>query len=334
MAAPRPHRDPGVALAPGAAGGQNPPMGNPELDPPRRRFLLEGALDRAQGRAIGGPADGAVDPNSTGAPDRPDPHGERPIPPTLELIPSDREHLLKVLRLGAGELILGLDGRGGTWPLRIAAADKRRLVLEPAGDPSFEPRPGDPGAPLPWIEVASALPKAGRAEDLLDRLTQIGVAAWTPLTFERSSPAARGAGSGRERRLLRAVGEACKQSRRGWIPQICGAAQLVDWIGDSAGPCLGVLTPGERRTPAVWLDELGAGPFPPERPIRLLVGPEGGLTPRESELLGAAGAVPIGLGPHIHRIETAAEAGLAGLVQAWWARNEPGLKTPGPPSGR
>lgn len=280
------------------------PMDPSPASAPFRRFLLEGALEP-------GPAPLDTPPTGTDL---------DATPPTLELVESDREHVLRVLRLGVGEQILGLDGRGGTWPLRIVDVRKRRLTLEPAGPPSFEPRPGDPGAPLPWIEVASALPRAGRAEGLLDRLTQIGVAAWTPLAFERSTPAARGAGPGRERRLLRAVGEACKQSRRSWIPQINGTVPMEEWLSAVEPARTAVLTPGSRTIPGEWLSNLGDGSFPRDRPLRLLVGPEGGLSASETALLEDRGLTPLGLGPHILRIETAAEAALAGLVQAWWAR--------------
>jgi 16S rRNA (uracil1498-N3)-methyltransferase len=48
----------------------------------------------------------------------------------------------------------------------------------------------------------------------------------------------------------------------------------------------------------------------------LVVGPEGGWTEAELVAFEAAGARPVRIGPHVLRVETAAEAALAGLVQA------------------
>ena len=48
----------------------------------------------------------------------------------------------------------------------------------------------------------------------------------------------------------------------------------------------------------------------------LLVGPEGGFTPAERAQAIAAGFVPIGLGPHVLRTETAALVGASALLLA------------------
>ena len=44
-----------------------------------------------------------------------------------------------------------------------ASAFSAGLDLEPAGEPLSQPRPGSAGQPLPWIEVAVALPRGGRS---------------------------------------------------------------------------------------------------------------------------------------------------------------------------
>jgi RsmE family RNA methyltransferase len=53
----------------------------------------------------------------------------------------------------------------------------------------------------------------------------------------------------------------------------------------------------------------------PEPSLRLLIGPEGGFDEAELARLTAGGATPVGLGPTILRIETAAEAGSSLAVQ-------------------
>ena len=55
-------------------------------------------------------------------------------------------------------------------------------------------------------------------------------------------------------------------------------------------------------------DEVDAGYYGEDGGGVLIVGPEGDFTPEEVELLVAAGARPVGLGPLRLRVETAAVA--------------------------
>lgn len=60
-----------------------------------------------------------------------------------------------------------------------------------------------------------------------------------------------------------------------------------------------------------------AGPTVSREPcdVLVVVGPEGGISARELELLEAAGAVPVRLGPHVLRTSTAGPVALALLAQ-------------------
>ena len=51
--------------------------------------------------------------------------------------------------------------------------------------------------------------------------------------------------------------------------------------------------------------------------VAILIGPEGGWTDRERELLAGASWTPVSLGPQILRAETAAVAAVAVLFQCW-----------------
>ena len=75
-------------------------------------------------------------------------------------------------------------------------------------------------------------------------------------------------------------------------------------------------TPGAPGTLADWARGLEPGRGTRELPIRVVVGPEGGLTRSEQSALEDAGAQPVALGPFVLRVETAAEAAVAALVQA------------------
>lgn len=241
-----------------------------------------------------------------------------------ELFREEVEHALRVLRMQAGEVLTGLDGRGGAFPLRIVRADRHLLELEPAGLSWREPAPGEVDAKLPWIEVAAVLPRGSRAEDLVDALVQLGAAAITPLATDRAQGGRSDVSSARAARLERAAREACKQSRRTWMPALHPEIALADLLEARGHAAVCALHPGGLQDLAAWTRGLDRGRFgSAEAPIVLLIGPEGGFSPAELDRLERHGVARAALGPHVLRIETAAAAALAVAVQALY-RAEPG----------
>jgi 16S rRNA (uracil1498-N3)-methyltransferase len=231
---------------------------------------------------------------------------------TTELLPEEAEHALKVLRLAPGDLLTGLNGRGGRYPLRVRALAKRALALDPAGEPLFEPAPGAAGAPMPWFELAVSWPKRNRVEEMVNRLTQLGVAAIRPLVCEQRGPEE--VPEVVPARVVRVAREAVKQSGRAWVPRFQAATEAAELLKHVEAPRLAVLDPSGALTLDMWLRSLRPSPegYGTEaRPIVIAVGPEGGFS--EAELAGwrDAGASVLGLGPFVLRIETAAEAAMA-----------------------
>ena len=253
------------------------------------------------------------------------PPGRRPAPPHLflapaepgsppRLLPEELRHARDVLRLGAGDALVGLDGRGARRPLRVRAATRAELELEPTGEAEFEPAPGEPGGP-PRVELAVAWPRGGRGEAMLDRLVQLGAAAVTPLVCRWSGPQEGDPGAGRRARLERVARAACKQSRRAWLPELREARRPAGLAGGADGPRLVVLDPAaERPLGEVLAGEEGA--WNRTRPVLLAIGPEGGFDGEEQAALAERGARPARLGLHVLRIETAAEAALAVALDA------------------
>jgi len=63
-------------------------------------------------------------------------------------------------------------------------------------------------------------------------------------------------------------------------------------------------------------EPLAAQP-PPEGPVQLLVGPEGGLSEREIDIALTIGFKPLSLGPRVLRAETAPLAARATMQTLW-----------------
>jgi 16S rRNA (uracil1498-N3)-methyltransferase len=239
------------------------------------------------------------------------------------LCASDAEHAVRVLRLSAGDRCIGLDGRGGIYPLRIASARRGGPSVEPDGEPRFEPPPGAPGSPVPRVELALSLPRGARAEAMLDRLVQLGASSIVPLVTERTPPRERERGLGRTDRLLRIAREACKQCGRAWLPVIEAPATIAALAQRPGLAC--VASPGADASLLDWLARVPSDAGSIERPVLLVVGPEGGFTAGERDALGRAGAAEVRLGPLVLRVETAAETAVAASVLALSRGREPGV---------
>ncbi|MEO6709000.1 MAG: RsmE family RNA methyltransferase [Planctomycetota bacterium] len=239
-----------------------------------------------------------------------------PLAASPSLRPEEERHAAKVIRLEPGDRILGLDGQGGLHPLVLRRVVRGGLEFERDGAPRHEPPPGSAGSPIGWIEVAVPLPKGARAEAMLERLTQLGIAALRPLDCARNQGFERESAESRAPRLERACIEACKQSRRSWLPRIHPTARPEDLRELLAASRCALLSPGAQRTLLDWSAGQADGP------TAVIAGPEGGFTEQELGCLDfATGLV---LAPHILRIETAVEAAVSTLVQVSYTR---GLRT-------
>jgi 16S rRNA (uracil1498-N3)-methyltransferase len=124
-----------------------------------------------------------------------------------------------------------------------------------------------------------------------------------PWAAERSVSRWEGAKADKGRdRWAAIVREASKQSIRPWVPSV---EPLVSTDALAKMPGLLVLEP----TASVRLTEV---PLDGDR-FTLVVGPEGGIAPRELDALAAAGATLVRLGAEVLRTSTAGPAALAVL---------------------
>lgn len=209
-------------------------------------------------------------------------------PERPELHPLDRHHLLKVLRLRAGETVTVSDGAGRWRWCRFGAG--AGATLEPAGDVEVDPRPSPP------VGVGFALTKGSRPELAVQKMTELGVDVIVPFTAERSVVRWTGEqAAAHVERWGRVAREAAMQSRRTWLPEIAPVATFAELVG----------------RPGTALAAPGGGPPSPTAHRLVLVGPEGGWSDGELAAADAAGRPRVRLGPHVLRAETAAMAAAA-----------------------
>jgi 16S rRNA (uracil1498-N3)-methyltransferase len=203
-------------------------------------------------------------------------------------------HAVRVKRLAVGERVELFDGRGTVARgvvERVAGRRAAGLEVRVEGV-RFEP-------PLrPRVEVWSATPKGERARDMIDGLSQVGAAAWSPL---RTARGVAEAGAAKLDRLRRAALESAKQCGRAWVLEIGEERRPADAVEEGVSLVVADVA-GEtyRRVSA-------------ER-VRLLVGPEGGWEAEELASLRTAGATVARFGPHVMRIEVAAVVAAAAAM--------------------
>jgi len=225
-------------------------------------------------------------------------------------LPADQSHYLcRVLRLRSGDTLRGFDGAGSEWQLTLVHADPRRATVQIGERCRFGPATRAPLAlAIGWL-------KGDAMDQVLQKATELGVAAIYPILAERSN-----AGTGDLRRQARRLSHwqkvlisATAQSERLYLPRLHApqalAALLEAW-------------PATQRQPRLLLDP-GAPPLQVDStpgPLALLVGPEGGWTETERRQALAAGCKRFGLGELVLRAETAPLAALAAVRHQWgWA---------------
>lgn len=205
-------------------------------------------------------------------------------------------HLADVLRVKEGQLVSLADGSGAVWQGAVWRVERRAVEV------SLMER-FDVPADGPSLRVVQGLPKGRKMDEVVQRLTEVGVDRISPVVTARSVKRP----DGKEDRLLarwQAIAlAAAQQSRRARLP-------VVDPVAEGIPEGLdGVVLWEEADAPLASVVE-GAGEWPVVGEFALVIGPEGGLTFDEVVDTRLPAAT---LGPTILRTET---AGIAAAVLA------------------
>jgi 16S rRNA (uracil1498-N3)-methyltransferase len=210
-------------------------------------------------------------------------------PGRVELSGPEAHHLATVCRLRPGDAVCLFNGDGHQYPARVHAVARKAVHLE------IVDRETPPRELRFALEVAAPLPKGDRGQFLVEKLTELGVTSFVPLSSVRSVVQPR---EGKLDKLHRHVIEASKQCGRNFLMHV---AEVANWTAHCQ-----IRTPEEVRLlahrggdPLTALPPVGAS-------VRVAVGPEGGFTDAEVDHARTAGWRMVDLGPRVLRIETAA----------------------------
>jgi 16S rRNA (uracil1498-N3)-methyltransferase len=223
-----------------------------------------------------------------------------------QITDQDAHHLTRVLRVEPGQKFEISDNHS-VYLAEVETARKdlvRFAILNQIDAPE----------PVVQTTLFAALIRFERFEWLLEKATELGVGAVTPIQTDRSEKGLEHAASKRLGRWNRIAREASEQSRRTRLPEIQSPIRFEDALETADGYRYSL---EEAEAPPI-LSVLPDARQPGDR-VALLVGSEGGWTDRERAAIAAAGWSPVSLGQNILRAETAALAALA-IVNAAWGR--------------
>ncbi|WP_152656296.1 16S rRNA (uracil(1498)-N(3))-methyltransferase [Oceanobacillus sp. CFH 90083] len=229
----------------------------------------------------------------------------------IRILGEDVHHITRVMRNKPGDEIICNTDDGRAVLCQIAEIHEAEVqaVIESWLDESVE---------LPVkVAIAQGIPKGDKFEWILQKGTELGAAKFIPFAAERSvAKWDEQKFHKKAKRFEKIIKEASEQSHRNQIPELSHVMPLTALLEESKSYTLKLFAyeeeakgeAGDTSAFAAALDGLSGN----ER-IFLVIGPEGGISVKEANLLKESGFQAIRLGKRILRTETAALYALASI---------------------
>jgi 16S rRNA (uracil1498-N3)-methyltransferase len=218
--------------------------------------------------------------------------------PAPTLRGADARHIINVLRLKPEERIGLFDGTGKQYEARISTLSSGKVEVSILGS-SY------PGVESPLeLVVAQSFLKEGKMDDLVRKLTELGISKWIPFISERSVPRPDDkriiARTGRWEKIAK---EAAKQCKRVKITRIGEMVSFEEILASEKDFDLKILFWENEKN---LLDQKSlAADHVNLKKILVMFGPEGGFAVNEIEKAKESGFMTAGIGPRILKAETA-----------------------------
>jgi len=200
-------------------------------------------------------------------------------------------HIGRVLRAKVGDALTLFSGKGGEYLGTIAKIDKKTVGVRIT---EFVDREVE--SPL-QLHLAQGITRGEKMDFIIQKAVELGVKTITPLITERSNQRFTEEREIKRLEHWRSIAiSACEQSGRNRVPEIAKPIAYLDWLQSVPNAFGFVLSPHvteQTIQPPPSLDTM----------VYLIIGPEGGLSPRE--IAAAQQFFPLNIGPRVLRAETA-----------------------------
>lgn len=207
---------------------------------------------------------------------------------------AEARHAAQVLRMGVADKAVIFDGSGRAAEVELTEVGKKRVGFRLIRDWREERmRPG--------IHLIVAMIKNERFDWLVQKATELGAASIRAVAAERSVVRISNQDAAKRRGKWEQIAvEAAKQCGHLVLPEIFPIR--------SAPEALGAAPAGLKGIPALRSDGQALGSFLEGHPenVTFAIGPEGDWTTEEMKCARDNGFVPLNLGKHVLRSETAA----------------------------
>lgn len=221
----------------------------------------------------------------------------------VELKGDEAKHIVRVLRMEAGDELVLFDGSGSDYYGKITEVTGESVTIEIVGQQAAQ------NEPRVRIHIAQAVIKSDHLDYVVQKCTEVGVYDFTPFLSERcvKRPDEKSAAKllERERRIALGAAKQCGRSRVPEVGEIIPVAALAEKLKAMGALVLLAYEDEKKMNIRQVLEE-----NPGVEDIYVVVGPEGGFSREEVLMLREAGAKVCSLGKLILRSET------AGLVAA------------------
>lgn len=227
---------------------------------------------------------------------------DQPLEPGRNVTLEERSshYLTRVLKLRRDDPLVLFNGDGSDYAGQLVSLSRQ------AAEVALNARlPAVRESPLS-VTLVQAISRGERMDISLQKSTELGVTAIQPIFTSRVE--VRLEGSRLERRMTHWQGvlrSACEQCGRAVVPRLRQPVTLAEWVSEQSPVRRIMLDPGA--------DAAISGLVLAQPALELLVGPEGGFSEQEAEMVRQAGVESVRLGPRILRTETAGPAALAAL---------------------
>ena len=208
-------------------------------------------------------------------------------------------HIKNVLRRKIGDIIVLTDGQGHRYQAQICDMRRDRMTAK-VTEQKLMPRKHTLEITLGFVPV-----KGLRNDSVIEKGTELGVARFFVFSSERA--VVKNVGKQKIERWKKIAQSAMCQSRQYYLPEITHVPSLQEMLRIGQGFDLTLLA-----------DPGGSGNLPGGmQKILVLIGPEGGFSESEKDMLVRRGASLMSLGPTRLRSETAAIVGVTKILTAY-----------------
>ena len=224
---------------------------------------------------------------------------------TLKLSDGAFGHIVRVLRLTEGDLVTLFNGSETyQYTARLVGVKKKYASVEIISQETVENE-----SPLN-IHLGQGMSRGDRMDFTLQKSVELGVNKITPLFTERCGLKLSAERLAKKReQWQKIVISACEQSGRCIVPEVTQPMFIQDWLQQETDALKVNLHPKAKHS----IMTLPLENTDNNQRVRLLIGPEGGLSDEEIVQANKAGFKDILLGPRILRTETAALTAITAL---------------------